>query len=320
MLAGEHGSARQWAIRHQVAVGEFFDAPDFVAVGQAHIMADTESLGPVGRAWLEELAALPSGRAARAHPHHHRPARPRLRQLQAPQADAGHGRHRGARHCRLRGARRADDQHLHQLPDHPAAGARRAPGDGRHRRRHLLQQRAGRAQQLRGRAVCAGRRPHRPHAALRLSPRCSTAPAAAISRWPISRAIWPTGARSAASSARPPTATGRCRSSTGLDAVPNSDEMKHFGAALASFGSVALFHIPGVTPEARSIARSLRRPPGAARGSHRAGRFRRLLRQLRGARRQGRRGGVRCAAALADRDGPGGRPARRPACARRHHR
>ena len=41
---------------------------------------------------------------------------------------------------------------------------------------------------------------------------------------------------------------------TGLDAVPNSDEMKHFGAALASFGSVALFHIPGVTPEARTIA------------------------------------------------------------------
>ena len=41
---------------------------------------------------------------------------------------------------------------------------------------------------------------------------------------------------------------------TGLDAVPNSDEMKHFGAALASFGSVALFHIPGITPEARTIA------------------------------------------------------------------
>ena len=41
---------------------------------------------------------------------------------------------------------------------------------------------------------------------------------------------------------------------TGLDAIPNSDELKHFGAALASFGSVALFHIPGVTPEAHTIA------------------------------------------------------------------
>ena len=60
--------------------------------------------------------------------------------------------------ARLRGARRADDRHLHQLPDHPAARARRAPGDGRHRRRHLFQQRDGRAQQLRGRALGAGRR------------------------------------------------------------------------------------------------------------------------------------------------------------------
>jgi predicted aconitase len=39
----------------------------------------------------------------------------------------------------------------------------------------------------------------------------------------------------------------------GIDRIPNSDEMKHFGAALASYGSVALFHIVGVTPEAQRI-------------------------------------------------------------------
>jgi predicted aconitase len=38
---------------------------------------------------------------------------------------------------------------------------------------------------------------------------------------------------------------------TGIDRVPGSDEMKHFGAALASYGSVALFHMAGITPEAR---------------------------------------------------------------------
>src|SRR5437870_4513399 len=59
MLAGARGPARQWAIKHQITVGEFFDAPDFVAVGQAHIMADTESLGEAGVAWLEGLAGLP---------------------------------------------------------------------------------------------------------------------------------------------------------------------------------------------------------------------------------------------------------------------
>ena len=32
MLAGELGASRRWAITHQIAVGEFFDAADFVAV------------------------------------------------------------------------------------------------------------------------------------------------------------------------------------------------------------------------------------------------------------------------------------------------
>jgi hypothetical protein len=39
----------------------------------------------------------------------------------------------------------------------------------------------------------------------------------------------------------------------GLDRVPGSDEMKHFGAALASYGSVALFHMVGITPEAQRL-------------------------------------------------------------------
>ena len=59
MLAGEFGVVRRWAISHQVAVGEFFDAADFVPVSQAHIMADTESLGEAGVRFLEGLAAAP---------------------------------------------------------------------------------------------------------------------------------------------------------------------------------------------------------------------------------------------------------------------
>ena len=59
MLAGELGEPRRWAIAHQIAVGEFFDAADFVPVSQAHIMADTESLGEAGVRFLEGLAAAP---------------------------------------------------------------------------------------------------------------------------------------------------------------------------------------------------------------------------------------------------------------------
>src|SRR4029077_11695764 len=46
----------------------------------------------------------------------------------------------------------------------------------------------------------------------------------------------------------------------GIDRVPTSDEMKHFGAAMASYGSVALFHIADITPGARRAAEVF--PPG----------------------------------------------------------
>ena len=85
----------------------------------------------------------------------------------------------------------ADDQHLHQLPDHPAADARRAPRVRRHRRGDLLQLGLRRALEFRGRAVGAFRWPHRAHAALRLpsdrtAPRHAAHPGrpyAAIAQW-----------------------------------------------------------------------------------------------------------------------------------------
>src|ERR1700681_2289646 len=60
MRAGAFGPLRQWAIDHQIKVGDYLGAEDFVAVSQAHIMADTESLGASGVGWLEHWAALPA--------------------------------------------------------------------------------------------------------------------------------------------------------------------------------------------------------------------------------------------------------------------
>jgi len=57
ILAGKFGAVRQQALQHQIAVGTFFGAEDFVPVTQTHIMADTESLGEAGVRWLEGLAA-----------------------------------------------------------------------------------------------------------------------------------------------------------------------------------------------------------------------------------------------------------------------
>ena len=57
MLAGELGEPRQFAISQQLAVGKFFAAQDFVEVTQAHIMADGEAVGGAGVELLERLAA-----------------------------------------------------------------------------------------------------------------------------------------------------------------------------------------------------------------------------------------------------------------------
>src|SRR5215510_6741645 len=65
ILAGKSGHVLQEALQHQIKVGEFFGAEDFVPVTQAHIMADTESLGEAGVRWLEELASNAQGAPVR---------------------------------------------------------------------------------------------------------------------------------------------------------------------------------------------------------------------------------------------------------------
>ena len=39
----------------------------------------------------------------------------------------------------------------------------------------------------------------------------------------------------------------------GIEEAPTSDQLKHFGAAMASYGSTPLFHIVGITPECRRL-------------------------------------------------------------------
>ena len=50
----------------------------------------------------------------------------------------------------------------------------------------------------------------------------------------------------------------------GLEGAPTSDQLKHFGAAMASFGSVAMFHLDGITPEARPARLALAHRVGEA--------------------------------------------------------
>jgi hypothetical protein len=58
ILAGERGEAPRRALDYQVKVGEFWGAKRFVPITNAHMMGDIEVMGDGGLQWLKDYAAL----------------------------------------------------------------------------------------------------------------------------------------------------------------------------------------------------------------------------------------------------------------------
>ena len=253
MLAGELGRARQWALRHQVAVGDFFDAPDFVRVGQAHVMADTESLGPSGVAWLEELAALPAAERRVMVPTITDPrgldfaSYKRLKQTEG-MADL---EARTIAAFEALGMLMTNTCINYQTILPPVRGEHMAFGDTG----VVIYSNSvmGARSNFEGgpSALAAGLSGRTPRYGYHLDAHRAGSKHFAVRTRPRDLADW--GALGGIVGLA-------CNSYwevpvlTGLATPPNSDELKHFGAALASFGSVALFHIPEVTAEATSLA------------------------------------------------------------------
>lgn len=252
MLAGAQGPARQWAIKHQLAVGNFFDAQDFVPVAQAHIMADTESLGEGGVAWLEALAALPQTERRVRIPTITDPrgldmdSYKRLRQSDAMAALE----QRAVVAFEALGVLMTNTCINYQTVLPPVRGEHLAMGDtGVVIYSNGVQ---GARSNFEGgpSALAAGLTGHTPRYGFHLDQHRIGTRHFEVRHQPRDLADW--GALGGI--------VGRATNSywgvpviTGLAKGPNSDELKHFGAALASFGSVAMFHIPGTTPEANSV-------------------------------------------------------------------
>jgi predicted aconitase len=253
MLAGELGPVRQWAICHQITVGKFFDAADLVPVGQAHVMADTESLGEAGVAWLEGLAAAPHSQRRMRIPTITDPrgldfaSYQRLKQTEAMFAIE----------ARAIAAIEALDVLMtntcinYQTILPPVRGEHLALGDTGVV--IYCNSVMGARSNFEGgpSALAAGLTGCTPRYGYHLDEHRAGTMHFAVQHQPNDFADW--GALGGI--------VGRAANSywqvpvvTGLKDVPNSNQLKHFGAALASFGSVAMFHIPGVTPEAPIIA------------------------------------------------------------------
>ncbi len=263
MLAGEMGEPRRFALQQQLEVGRFFDAGDFVEVDQAHIMGDTESLGEAGVALLERLAAFPE----------------QERQVMVPTITDP----RGIDQCRYKLLKQRDEWAVleqravdamrrlgilmtdtcinYQTIQAPVFGQHLAFGDTG----VVIYSNSvcGARSNFEGgpAALSAGLTGRTPRYGYHLDRHRRGTHLFEIEFRPENLTEW--GALGAL--------VGRSSGSywtvpvlTGLGGDVDSDALKHFGAAMASYGSVPMFHIEGITPEAADLKTAFDGSPPAA--------------------------------------------------------
>jgi len=252
MQAGALGPAAQWAIEHQIKVGTYLGARDFVPVSQAHIMADTESLGPAGVEWLERMARLPAEQRRVRIPTITDPrgtdfaAAQRLKQ-QPWMLDL---ERRAIVAFEALGVLMTNTCINYQTIMPPVHGEHVAYGDTGVV--IYCNSVCGARSNFEGgpSALSAALTGRTPRYGYHLDERRQATLVIDVGWTPRELNDW--GALGGI--------VGRLAGDywqvpalVGIDRVPNSDEMKHFGAALASYGSVALFHMVGITPEAQRL-------------------------------------------------------------------
>jgi predicted aconitase len=252
MLAGKFGKPRRLALEQQIKVGDFFDAPDFVEISQVHLMADTESLGEAGVAYLEKTAAFDEKECRVAVPTVTDPRGIDLlayKKLNQEESWAALER-RAITAFEAMGILMTDTCINYQSVLPPAYGEHVAFGDTG----SVIYANSvlGARSNFEGgpaalTAALTGRTPrYKCHLGegrrgtirfmIKDRPQC-------LSDWGALGGV--VGKKSGSYWAVPVL--------EGIDTTPTSDEMKHFGAALASYGSVPLFHMIGATPEAHCL-------------------------------------------------------------------
>src|SRR5262245_60207835 len=253
LRAGKSGPAAQWAIAHQIKVGTYLGAEDFVPVSQAHIMADTESLGLAGVEWLERWAARPATERRVRIPTITDPrgtdfaAAARLKQ----QPWMLELERRAIAAFEALGVLMTNTCINYQTIMPPVIGEHVAYGDTGVV--IYCNSVCGARSNFEGgpSALAAALTGRTPRYGYHLEARRRATLVIEVGWTPRDLNDW--GALGGI--------VGRLAGDywqvpalVGLERAPTSDEMKHFGAELASYGSVALFHMAGITPEARRLA------------------------------------------------------------------
>ncbi len=253
MLDGKLGEPRRWAMEHMLQVGRFFDAEDFVPVTQAHIMADTESLGEAGVEFLERLAAAPVAER-----------RVRIPMITDPRGiDFCHYKRLRQTNEMARLEQRAIDAFEalgilmtntcinYQTIMPPVRGEHLAFGDTGVV--IYCNSVLGAYSNFEGgpSALAAGLTGRTPRYGLHLDANRRATRRYRVTHQPHGWSDW--GALGGIVGARAGS-YWEVPVIEGIDVHAGSDELKHFGAAMASFGSIPLFHLVGITPEAPTLA------------------------------------------------------------------
>lgn len=250
MLAGEMGEPKRWAIDHQIKVGNMFDAADLVPVSQAHMMADPESVGDAGVSFMEDLAdkgarvAIPMITDPRGVDlNYYRP-------LGQTEEMANIDR-RTIAACERMGILMTNTCVNYQTIMPPVLGDHVAYGDtGVVIYSNSI---CGARSNFEGgpSALAAGLTGRTPRYGLHLKENRGATRRFVVRDQPKELTDWgvlgAVAGKMAGSYWEVPVIEG-------LEVVPTSDEAKHLGAAMASYGSTPLFHLAGITPEAQRLA------------------------------------------------------------------
>lgn len=252
MLAGEHGPARRWAVEHQMQIGRMFDARDMVRVSQAHMMADPESTGVAGVELVERFAALPESQRRVAIPMITDPRGVDLNYYDplGQTEDMADLERRFIFACRAMGIVMTNTCINYQTVMPPVRGDHVAYGDTG----VVIYSNSfcGACSNFEGgpSALAAGLTGYTPRYGLHLDKHRVATRRFVVEKQPEELTEWGVlGAvigRRAGSYWEVPVVEG-------IERVPSSDEAKHMGAAMASYGSTPLFHIVGITPECNSL-------------------------------------------------------------------
>ncbi len=252
MVAGELGRARQWAVDHQLQVGRMFDAEDMVKVSQAHMMADAESVGTAGVEFMEGFAALSPDERRVAIPTITDPRGVDLTYYDplGQTEEMANIERRFIAACEAMGILMTNTCINYQTVMPPVRGDHVAFGDtGVVIYSNSI---CGARSNFEGgpSALAAALTGYTPRYGLHLDANRQATRRFRVHQQPQEFTDW--GVLGAV--------VGRKSGSywevpviEGLERIPTSDEAKHLGAAMASYGSTPLFHMVGITPECQSL-------------------------------------------------------------------